>query len=214
VSAHVGTSGWGYPSWQPGFYPPGLERSEFLAWYAARLGTVELNATKYRLPSEDQFRTWAAQVPDGFRFAVKAPDRVEARLASFEERVRCLGDRLGCVRVVVERPRDDGFLELLLGSADPAVRYALDLRDPSWDGVEERLAESGAVRVGDTSGRAGWAYLRYRELLYDDAALDGFAVALGELGAARVEAFAYFRHGDEPHAPRFALRVRDHLDAG
>ena len=104
-------------------------------------------------------------MPDGFRFAVKAPDGLERRLATFEERVRCLGDRLGCVRVVVERPRDDGFLELLLGSADPGIRYALDLRDPSWDGVEERLAEAGAVRVDDVSGAAGWAYLRYRELL-------------------------------------------------
>ena len=151
----VGTSGWGYPSWQPGFYPAGLDRSEFLSFYAAQLPTVELNATKYRLPSEEQFRAWAAQVPDGFRFAVKAPDGLERRLATFEERVRCLGDRLGCVRVVVERPRDDGFLELLLGSADPGIRYALDLRDPSWDGVEERLAAAGAVRVDDDCGRGG-----------------------------------------------------------
>ena len=29
-AAFVGTSGWGYPSWQPGFYPAGLDRSEFL----------------------------------------------------------------------------------------------------------------------------------------------------------------------------------------
>ena len=110
MSIRVGTSGWGYPSWQPGFYPPGLDRSGFLSYYAERLATVELNATKYRLPSEEQFRAWAAQVPDGFRFAVKAPDGIERRLATFEERVRALGDRLGCVRVVVERPRDDGFL--------------------------------------------------------------------------------------------------------
>jgi uncharacterized protein YecE (DUF72 family) len=86
----VGTSGWGYPSWQPGFYPAGLDRSEFLAYYAAQLPTVELNATKYRLPSEEQFHAWAGQVPDGFRFAVKAPDGLERRLTTFEERVRCL----------------------------------------------------------------------------------------------------------------------------
>ncbi len=202
--AHVGTSGWGYPSWQPGFYPTGLDRSAFLSHYAERLDTVELNATKYRLPSEEQFRSWATQVPDGFRFAVKAPDGVERRLATFEERVRALGDRLGCVRVVVERPRDDGFLELLLGSAGPQIRYALDLRDPSWDGVEGRLAEAGAVRVGDTSGRAGWAYLRYRELLYDDVELEQIAADLRSLTA---ESFAYFRHGDEPDAAAAALRV-------
>jgi len=151
----VGTSGWGYPSWQPGFYPAGLDRSEFLGYYAARLPTVELNATKYRLPSEEQFHAWAAQVPDGFRFAVKAPGGLERRLATFEERVRCLGDRLGCVRVVVERPRDDGFLELLFGSADPGIRYALDLRDPSWDGVDERLAEAGQSASATSRAQPG-----------------------------------------------------------
>lgn len=201
----VGTSGWGYPSWQPGFYPAGLDRSAFLSFYADQLAAVELNATKYRLPSEEQFRSWAGQVPKGFRFAVKAPDGIERRLDTFEERVRCLGDRLGCVRVVVERPRDDGFLELLLGSVDPAIRYALDLRDPSWDGVEEQLAESGAVRVGDTGGRAGWAYLRFRELVYVDAELDRIATELDSL--ANVETFAFFRHGDAPDAPAAAMRV-------
>ena len=65
MSVLVGTSGWGYTSWQPGFYPAGLDRSEFLSFYSGRLHAVELNATKYRLPSEEQFRTWAAQVPDG-----------------------------------------------------------------------------------------------------------------------------------------------------
>jgi uncharacterized protein YecE (DUF72 family) len=207
----VGTSGWGYPSWQPGFYPARLDRSEFLSFYAAQLPTVELNATKYRLPSEDQFRNWAAQVPVGFTFAVKAPDGLERRLATFEERVRCLGDRLGCVRVVVERPRDDGFLELLLGSADPGIRYALDLRDPSWDGVEERLAAAGAVRVDDESGRAGWAYLRYRELQYQPDQLDEIAAQVRRLTDANVETFAFFRHGDLPDAPAAALRVASTL---
>ena len=205
--ALVGTSGWSYPSWQPGFYPAGLDRGGFLSFYAERLDAVELNVTKYRLPSEEQFGAWATQVPAGFRFAVKAPDGLERRLATFEERVRRLGDRLGCVRVVVERPRDDGFLELLLGSADPGIRYALDLRDPGWDGVEDRLAEAGAVRVDDRSGLAGWAYLRYRELLYADDALDEVAASLRALTDAGADVFAFFRHGDEPAAPAAAIRV-------
>ena len=205
----VGTSGWGYPSWQPGFYPTGLDRGSFLSFYGGHLPAVELNATKYRLPSEEQFRAWAAQVPDDFRFAVKAPERVERRLATLEERVRALGDRLGCVRVVVERPRDEGFVELLLRSADPGIRYALDLRDPSWDGVEERLAADGAVRVGDVSGQAGWAYVRYRELRYDETELAAAAAELTGLVARGVETFAFFRHGDEPDAPAAALRVLD-----
>lgn len=211
--ALVGTSGWSYPSWRPGFYPDGCAPGDFLRHYAGVLPTVELNATKYRLPSEEQFRTWAGQVPAGFRFAVKAPPRVETRLATFEERVRALGDRLGCVRVVVEAPRDDGLLELLLGSADPGIRFALDLRDPSWDGVEGRLAETGAVRVDDASGRAGWAYLRFRELAYAEADIAAIATRLGELAARGVETFAYFRHGDEPTAPTYAAAVNDRLGA-
>jgi uncharacterized protein YecE (DUF72 family) len=203
----VGTSGWSYASWRPGFYPAGCAPADFLRHYAGVLRTVELNATKYRLPAEEQFSRWAAQVPDGFRFSVKAPARVEARLGAFEERVRALGDRLGCVRVVVETPRDDGLVELLLRASDPAVRYALDLRDPSWDGVEPLLAEHGAVRVDDERGLAGWAYLRFRELVYDDRGLDAIGGRLQALAVRGVETLAYFRHGDEPDAPHAALAV-------
>jgi uncharacterized protein YecE (DUF72 family) len=207
VLLRVGTSGWSYPSWRPGFYPEATRPEDFLSSYASRLPAVELNATKYRLPAEEQFRRWAAQVPDGFRFAVKAPPGVERRLATFEERVRALGDRLACVRVVVETPRDDGLVELLLRAADPVLRWALDLRDPSWDGIEPRLAEAGAVRVDDDSGAAGWVYLRFRELSYGDAELDAVASRLRALVERGLETFAFFRHGDEPDAPRAALRV-------
>jgi len=212
MSVDVGTSGWSYPSWRPGFYPESSRPEEFLAYYASLLPTVELNSTKYRLPSDEQFRSWATQVPDGFRFAVKAPPGVERRLDTFQARVLALGDRLGCVRVVSEAPRDNGLIELLLGSADPAIRWALDLRDPSWDGVEERLGEAGAVRVDDESGAAGWAYLRFRELTYTDAEVAAISARLLGLSERGIETFAYFRHGDEPDAPRAAMRVRSLAD--
>jgi uncharacterized protein YecE (DUF72 family) len=203
----VGTSGWSYPSWRPGFYPAECRPEEFLPFYAGQLPTVELNSTKYRLPSEEQFRTWAGQVPDGFRFAVKAPPGVERRLDTFQQRVLALGDRLGCVRIVVESPRDDGLIELVLGSTGPGIRWAFDLRDPSWDGIEPRLTESGAVRVDDESGAASWAYLRFRELAYTEVELEAIAVRLRGLEARDIETFAFFRHGDEPDAPRSAIAV-------
>lgn len=203
----AGTSGWSYPSWRPGFYPADLAPDGFLAFYAARLPAVELNATKYRLPSEEQFRRWADQVPEGFRFAVKAPDRIERRLEAFEERVRALGAALGCVRVVHEAPRDDGWLELLLGSADPGIRYALDLRDPSWDGVEPHLATRDWVRVGDESGAAGWCYLRRRELTWAADTISAIVDADAALVRRGLEVYDFFRHGDEPDAPLAALAV-------
>lgn len=203
----IGTSGWGYRTWQPAFYPLGLAPDEYLVHYATLLPAVELNSTAYRLPREEQFHRWATQVPASFRFAVKAPPTVERRLDAFQERALALGQRLGCVRLVVETPRDEGLVELVLRSSDPRVRWAFDLRDPSWDGIEDRLSRGGAVRVGDASGRAGWAYLRFRELVHTDAELAAIVGSLRALGDRGIETFAFFRHGDEPDAPREALRV-------
>ena len=105
---------------------------------------------------------------------------------------------------VGEPPEGEDHFEVTLPSG---IRYALDLRDPSWDGVEERLAAAGAVRVGDVSGAAGWAYLRHRELLYSEDELDAITRELSELAGRGIETFAYFRHGDDPDAPAAALRV-------
>jgi uncharacterized protein YecE (DUF72 family) len=195
----VGTSGWSYPSWRPGFYPAGMDPSEFLGFYAQRFSTVELNTTGYRLPAEDQFKRWAEQVPDGFEFAPKLPGTRLRSLDVFESRVRALGDRLGPVRVSLKNARDEGILELLLGSLDPSLRLAFDLEHPSWDGVEPRLAEAGAVRVNDTGQPAPFRYLRRRE-----GPDDAFSARVREL---EEPAYVYFRHGDEPEAPRYAAAL-------
>jgi uncharacterized protein YecE (DUF72 family) len=197
----VGSSGWSYPSWRPDFYPAGLAPEEFLTFYSERLPSVELNATGYRLPSEEQFGRWAERVPDGFRFAVKMPPRALRALGTFEERVRLLGDRLGPVRVVVESPRDDGLLALLLGSM--GIPLALDLRDPSWDGVDV----APAVRVNDWEADAPFRYLRFRDPPYSEDELEALASRIQPLLTGATEVFAYFRHEDAPTAPRYAERL-------
>jgi uncharacterized protein YecE (DUF72 family) len=197
----VGSSGWSYPSWRPEFYPAGLANEEFLSFYAARLGSVELNSTGYRLPSEEQFARWAAAVPDGFRFAVKMPPRALRALGTFEERVTRLGDRLGPVRLVVETPRDDGLLALLLGST--GLRLALDLRHESWAGVDV----APAVRVNDWEADAPFRYLRFREPPYADDELQALAARIRPLVAGGTDVFAYFRHEAAPTAPAYAERL-------
>src|SRR6266581_5552860 len=92
AGAHVGTSGWSYPSWKPGFYPAGTDAKQFLRFYAERFSTVELNTTGYRLPAEEQFRRWAEQTPPGFRFAPKMNAHRRFDMATFVERVQLLGD--------------------------------------------------------------------------------------------------------------------------
>jgi uncharacterized protein YecE (DUF72 family) len=202
MGLYVGTSGFSYPSWKPGFYPAGTNAKDFLRRYAERLSTVELNTTGYRLPEEAQFRRWAEETPNGFRFAVKMPH--PNRLAVFTDRVRGLGERLGPVRVVIQQARDDHLLARLLGSVDPELSWALDFRHDSWAGVDTGTA----VAVDALEGDASFRYLRLREPPYDERALASWAARIRPLLDAGVDVYAYFKHEDEPTAPAYAERLR------
>jgi uncharacterized protein YecE (DUF72 family) len=205
---HVGTSGWSYPSWKPGFYPPGTDPKEFLRFYAERFSTVELNTTGYRLPGEEQFVRWAEQTPPGFTFAPKLAGNRPRLLAEFGPRVRALGDRLGPIRVQLISARDEGMIELILGSLDPGHELAFDLAHPSWDGIEPRLAAAGAVRVNDLQHDAPFRYIRFRDPPYGEIALTDWA---GRLREVAVPLYAYFRHEEEPTAPAYAQRLLELL---
>jgi hypothetical protein len=194
MAIRVGTSGWSYPSWRPGFYPAGLQPAEFLGFYASRFNTVELNSTGYRLPSADQFRRWADAVPDGFEFAVKLSLTRLDRVTTFLERTLALGDRLGPVRVVYEGPRDDGTLSFVEGSIPDGVRLAWDFRDDSWNDVD------GIAKVNDPAAEP-FRYLRLREPPYSDDDLRAIAATI------RDPAYVFVRHEDEPTAPATADRL-------
>jgi uncharacterized protein YecE (DUF72 family) len=182
---YVGTSGWAYPSWKPGFYPAGMQSRDFLRFSAERFPTVELNTTGYRLPAEEQFDRWAEQTPPGFTFAPKLPGQRPQLVAEFSDRVRRLGDRLGPVRVSVKSARDEGLVELLLGSLDPSLRLAFDLET-----------------------EAPFRYVRLREPPYSE---DDLARWAERLRGAAVPTFVYLRHKDEPTAPRYAARLAELL---
>jgi uncharacterized protein YecE (DUF72 family) len=219
--AYVGASGFSYSEWRGPFYPAEAKPPEFLGHYAERLSAVELNNTFYRLPSEEQFRRWAETTPEDFRFSIKAPRSISffgrlEQVGTLDERLAVLGPRLGplLVRAHDDRPRDDGFLELLLESIDPARLVALDLRHPSWAGVESTLPPN-TVRVNQLDGDARFRYLRFSEHPYDDEALDAAAETVRGLG---VETYCFFAKGEsEDHSPggeptavtaeRFAARL-------
>jgi uncharacterized protein YecE (DUF72 family) len=203
--AYVGASGFSYAEWRGPFYPEDAKPPDYLRHYAGRLSAVELNNTFYRLPAEEQFRRWAEATPESFRFAVKAPRSISLfgrldQVGTLAERLSVLGPRLGplLVRAQDERPRDDGFLLLLLESLDPAMNVALDLRHPSWEGVEAGLPEN-AVRVNQLEGPARFRYLRFSEHPYDDETLSKAADLVRGLG---VETYCMFSKGEAvDHSP-------------
>ncbi|MGB2875281.1 MAG: DUF72 domain-containing protein [Gaiellaceae bacterium] len=212
---YVGTSGFSYASWRGAFYPEGAKPLDFLRLYSERLPSVELNATFYRLPSEEQLRTWSERTPPGFRFAVKMSRRIthfgNVDLAgTFCERVRALGDRLGPIlcQFPPNRPRDDGLLRLLLDTLDPELEYAFEFRHESWAGADV------PVRVNSLEGEAPFRYLRLREPPYDDEQLTAWSERLRPLIEDGVRVYCYFKHEEEPTGPLYAARLLELAGGG
>jgi uncharacterized protein YecE (DUF72 family) len=67
----IGISGWRYKGWRGIFYPPKLPQRRELEFASRAFDTVEINGTFYSLQHPSSFRTWAAETPDDFLFALK-----------------------------------------------------------------------------------------------------------------------------------------------
>src|SRR6266852_4111608 len=92
MKVRAGTSGYSYKEWKGNFYPADLPASGMLAFYAKRFSTVEINNTFYRMPSDKLLLDWAAQVPEGFEFVLKAPRRIthNKKLANVDDDIAYL----------------------------------------------------------------------------------------------------------------------------
>jgi uncharacterized protein YecE (DUF72 family) len=69
----VGTSSWKYPSWKGLVYTKATG-IDYLAEYAARYDTVEVDQWFWTLPEPETAARYASVTPDGFRFTVKLPN--------------------------------------------------------------------------------------------------------------------------------------------
>jgi uncharacterized protein YecE (DUF72 family) len=227
---YSGTSGFSYQEWHGAFYPEDLPAADRLAYYAARLPAVEINQTFYRMPRASLLAGWAAQVPDAFRFAVKASRKIThlKRLADVGEdtkyvieTARALGDKLGPILfqlppyLKLDLERFDRFLDHL----PPGTLAAFEARHASWrdDAVLSRLRARGmawVVTEDDEDGRAElvstapWLYLRLRRTDYDRPALADWATKLR--AAAPVQAFAFFKHEDGALGTQWAMELLAH----
>lgn len=226
----VGTSGYSYKEWKGPFYPEDLPAGEMLRFYGERLNGVEINNTFYRMPKASVLEEWASQVPEGFRFSIKASQKIthHRRLKDAGDEteyltrtVGALGERLGCLlfqlppnlKVDVERLR--GFLALL-PSGLPA---AFEFRHPSWhdDAVFDALREHGAALCcadteedeGDAPlvATADWGYLRLRRPTYERPDLERWAQRVAAQPWER--AFVFFKHEDEGAGPKMAAAFRE-----
>jgi uncharacterized protein YecE (DUF72 family) len=225
----TGTSGFSYKQWCGTFYPEKLPAEQMLQHYAARLRTVEINNTFYRMPKPDQLEAWAKQTPESFSFVLKAPRMIThtKRLAKCESDVSRLCDvssTLGVRRgpLLFQLPpflkksveRLSGFLTLLRQQG-PSVQAAIEFRHESWfdDEIYGLLKDAGvALCLADSEtistpivATAGFGYIRLRRQDYDETALRAWADKLKELNLASCHVF--FKHEDDGAGPQLAAKM-------
>jgi uncharacterized protein YecE (DUF72 family) len=195
-----------------------------LRFYAGRLPAVEINNTFYRLPRASVLGSWAEQVGESFRFALKASRRIThvKRLKDAEEEtgylVRTagtLGELLGAILFQLppymrkDLPRLERFLDLLPESTPAAFEF----RHASWleDDVFGALRARGrALCVSDSDEgpaapllpAAPFGYLRLRRSSYDEGDLAAWAKRIRSLDLGRV--FVFFKHEEEGLGPELA----------
>lgn len=145
----VGVGGWDYDPWRGTFFPEGLSKAKQLAHAAGRLTAIEVNATNYRLQKRETFEKWAASVPDGFRFSLKASryctnrrdlrEAGEAVARFLDQGLTALGDKLGPIlwQFMPTKRFDaaefEAFLDFLPQSHDGLrLRHALEPRNDSF----------------------------------------------------------------------------------
>jgi uncharacterized protein YecE (DUF72 family) len=226
MRAFIGTSGFSYKEWKGGFYPSDLPNKKMLGYYATRLAAVEINNTFYRMPKTELVAGWAAQVQEGFRFVLKAPQRIthrerlegsEEALAAFLAAARVLGDKLGAVMFQLppffkkDVPKLAAFLALL----PEDVPGAFEFRHPTWyaDDVYDALrSKNVALVTGDADdsdksppfvATANFGYLRLRAPEYTDEGLETWADTIAKQGWG--SAFVFLKH--EVLGPNYAEKL-------
>ncbi len=190
MNVRVGTSGYSHAEWKGSFYPEKISQKKMLAYYAERFSTVEVNFTFRHLPSRQTVENWAKQVPESFRFILKAWQSIthfkrlqnaEKDTDDFLDAASALGERQGPILFQLppsfqkDIPRLDAFLKHIAGRANAALEF----RHASWFGDELfdcLRAHSAVLCVADGNDSpqadlirtADWGYLRLSGDSYSD----------------------------------------------
>lgn len=231
----VGTSGYSYKEWKGVFYPQDLPDKEMLRYYGQHFKSVEINNTFYRMPKINMLVNWTEQVPEDFKFVLKASQKIthQKRLKEAEDETgylfntaRTLDNRLGVI--LFQLPpylrKDLSRLENFLKLIPEDIRVAFEFRHASWfdDEIFACLElKNCALCFSDTEkelqteivSTANWGYLRLRRENYEDHELSRWIQQIRNQNWQQV--FVFFKHEDEGAGPRLAkqfLQLCQNLD--
>jgi uncharacterized protein YecE (DUF72 family) len=228
---YIGTSGWVYKHWHQSFYPEDLPRTDQLTHYSTQFPTVEINATFYRLPTENMVRGWYDRAPKEFIYAVKGSrlithfrrlKNIRAELKTFFKRIAPLGGHLGPVlwQLPPNFAKDLDRLAHFLSHIPKEFQHAIEFRHPSWISLDtfDLLQTHRVAHVWLSSQRmptnftvtSSFVYLRFHGLEggpghdYTEEELAPWAQALVQQAEKRHRSFVYFNNDWNTRAPENA----------
>jgi len=196
MDVHVGCSGWNYRHWRGVLYPGDLKQKDWLAFYADRFDTIELNVTFYGQPSEATFEKWYATVPDRFFFSVKMSRFIthtrrlnvgRQSLERFFDGISNLAGKLGIVLIQLPPTLhfDADLVSNFFSALYPEFRYTVEARHQSFAGetfyallrkhnIAWCISETAGRYPYDEAVTADFIYVRLhgREQLYASSYTD------------------------------------------
>jgi uncharacterized protein YecE (DUF72 family) len=201
-----------------------------LSFYAKQFSTVEINYTFYRMPTESTLLNMTKSVPEGFRFALKANQKIthiqrlrgcESTLKRFLEVASVLNDGNHLGPILVQLPPNFKFdrplLEDFLALRPPAFQFAFEVRHPSWY-TEETYAVlrkfETALCLSETDKQTppdvlttSWTYARLRLEDYTPKQITAWKKRFDDWLALGIDVYAYFKHEDAGAAPAYAHKL-------
>lgn len=217
----VGTSGFAYPSWKPGFYPAKLPAKKFLEHYALRLNSTEVNYTFRQLPALATLENWVAATPQQFLFSLKAHMRLTHILklrdagAFLEVFLRAIDPlrtarRLGPIlfQLPPSMKCDAAVLADFLPLLPPDQQYSFEFRHDSWlrPEIYDLLGSKGAALCLAESEKlvipqvltAPFVYSRLRKPDYSESDREEIKQRVESLLAREHDVYVYFKHEESP----------------
>jgi uncharacterized protein YecE (DUF72 family) len=176
----TGGTMWTIRPWRGRVYPRKEPIRTWPCYYGKQFGSIEFNATHYRIYSEEKMIRWANEMPDDFIFCPKFP----AIISHFRRFANCEGPTDDFIKGLVAIGKNLGpaFLQLpphyapkhstnlipYLKAWPRELKMAIEFRHPEWftggdeaERVWALLSELGiAAVICDTAGRRDVLHMR------------------------------------------------------
>lgn len=178
LSVSVGCAKWNKQDLK-GFYPRGTK--DELHYYSRQFNSIELNATFYRIFSEDQFKKWYDKTPEGFKFFPKLVqnishfkrlnDDVQPYVDQYLGSAIHLKEKLGTIFLQMHSnfgPKNFERVVSFLNRWPKEIRLGIEFRHADWfndvfvaDELYDLLEKNNVSNIiTDTAGRRDLLHMR------------------------------------------------------